>query len=693
MYEKHFGLAKRPFPDRVFGDDIFVGPETAGAVAGLKKALTHPDAVVAVSGPAGVGKTTLVTKTLEALGPLYKAIPIGRMHLNDSDVLEYLLKALGVSNLPNGAIRRFMALRKVLAAIQAQNMRAVVIVEDAVRLGLDTLAELEALTAADAGPSAGANLLLMGNDSLGKHMQDPQLERLIQRLRHRHRVEPMSAPELHGYLKHSLRQSGGDFESIFDKDAVERLASLGGGIPRVVNNLVKAALSAVAREDEKRVSAARIASVASDEFGLELSEPPIDTEEPRLVIEAGIVAEPAVTAVPPVEVEPEAAPQPVAEEPVQRDPVIVFSDEALADDEDHAGERIPELIRDTLPDLENLAPEIMTAEASAETEDEMLPTLEVEPEPLPEIAAESEPDDVPDWERDPTLAQLKPDLDALEQAMAFDAEVADQNEPIEIAVTEVRKPMIEPEEIPEITLDDAIKQGIENNLIDEPGQVSSSGHQAARASSASDDLPDIKIATARTKNADAELERITSELAKAKTIEHVDGMMVETLFGDEINLVASHLIANGYTAEPANDAELCNFDTGSANGSQAAGIPAGTANGSVEVSLEAPRGFGDAGLDLSASQRLKIVRALSADPRLSMNKSGSLISNGAGESLRNHTTPASIEDQINTSMTQTLKALDVHPPLLDREELLILDDDDENQEQKKSGFFNRFRRS
>ena len=43
--------------------------------------------------------------------------------------------------------------------------------------------------------------------------------------------------------------------------------------------------------------------------------------------------------------------------------------------------------------------------------------------------------------------------------------------------------------------------------------------------------------------------------------------------------------------------------------------------------------------------------------------------------------PGSIEDQITTSITQTLKALNVRPPA----------DDDEDDEKK--GFFSRFRKS
>ena len=46
---------------------------------------------------------------------------------------------------------------------------------------------------------------------------------------------------------------------------------------------------------------------------------------------------------------------------------------------------------------------------------------------------------------------------------------------------------------------------------------------------------------------------------------------------------------------------------------------------------------------------------------------------------------------MNTSMTQTLKALNVRPPISS----LDVDDapDDNEEEEKKGGFFSRFRRS
>ena len=89
----------------------------------------------------------------------------------------------------------------------------------------------------------------------------------------------------------------------------------------------------------------------------------------------------------------------------------------------------------------------------------------------------------------------------------------------------------------------------------------------------------------------------------------------------------------------------------------------------------------DGGMDLSASQRLKTVRALNADLHPSLREPGTPAANDAPRAEE----PDSIEDQINTSITQTLEALKVRPPVGG------LNDDEE--EKSKSGFFSRFKRS
>jgi hypothetical protein len=210
-------------------------------------------------------------------------------------------------------------------------------------------------------------------------------------------------------------------------------------------------------------------------------------------------------------------------------------------------------------------------------------------------------------------------------------------------------------------------------------------------------VPEARIPAKDAKKADQEIEKIAAELAKAKTIEDVDDKLAETLFGEEFNLIAAQVVATGSTDASANDGELSLFDTGAATMAQAAGTPVTDGMSfdepAVEVSMDSGRGGSDGGLDLSASQRLKTVRSLSADPQPSVPESGNGHYAAPGVAAKNVATPEPIEDQINTSMTQTLKALNVRPPISNRDIDDALDDDDEVETERKSGFFSRFRRS
>ena len=103
MYETQFGLNKRPFRALAKGSDVFVGPQTAAAMAGLKKALASPDAIVAIGGPVGVGKSTVVHRALGAIADDQAVIPVGRMQLGQDEVLELLLEEMGVALIPGAA--------------------------------------------------------------------------------------------------------------------------------------------------------------------------------------------------------------------------------------------------------------------------------------------------------------------------------------------------------------------------------------------------------------------------------------------------------------------------------------------------------------------------------------------------------------------------------------------------------------
>lgn len=821
MYEKHFGLNKRPFRALAAGTDVFVGPQTAATMAGLKKALAAPDTIVAISGPVGVGKTTLVRRALDAISANNIIISVGRMQLGHDEVLELVLEELG-EQLATGTVQRFTRFRRLLKEHADKGTRVFVVVEDAVRAGADALSELEALTASDAGVSDGANVVLMGGADIDKVLKTPKLARLTQRLRLRQKISPFGVGELTGYLKHCFRLAGQEFDTIFEPGTAEVLHALSDGIPRMANNIVESVLTSAAETKQDRIGVALIKLVATEEYGLELGQEtagiaPQAAEAP--IVEPAAVAK-APAAVPPaIEPAPIVAPPPKAEAPaIAKAPIVTAPElpqrievapvvepqtdqiEPPAPDEiPDTDNSIPELIQDTLPDLAILAPHLanpavlelsekldrLERDGTTDLPNDNVPTLtssadahstpvaKPEPDPQAELAAALEAaqvgmptEEIPEWERDPTLAELRPDLDALEHAMLVAQGLAPAPDTGDEPVAGVAAEKDEP--VPEITLDREIQAKIEEATellkvaerdVAEPSEESESLDSlssdkptaeilaaakiktqkskpaqpsvedqfesadlpmiptakappatakappaAAKAppaaaktpAAAAKAIPAVPVAKETPANIDSpkedspqqenpQLNQIAADLARAKTLDDVDDQMAETLFGEEFSLIAAQVAANAPPELSAdNEIELSLEQTANVQ------VVDVESSDPVETNVEAEKPAPPvAPIDLaSTQQRLETVRALNGAPTLAPFVRENIVMKD--DSLPDPAPvpddhPETIEEQINTSITQTLKALNVRPPTANNDD----DDDDDS----KGGFFSRFRRS
>ena len=682
MYEKQFGLSRRPFQANATGADVFVGPQTAKFMAAMRKGLAASEAVVVVTGQPGIGKSTLVNRAIDAINGDKFVIRISRMQLGHDEVLEFLLDKLDATDIPASTIKKIILFRDLLASRTRAGTRVFIVVEDAVRIGEDALAEFEALTTADSDHPDGANMILMGDDTLLERLEAPALLRLKQRTHMRQQVLPLSAGELQGYLKHCFRLAGGEFDLAFAAGAGKMLSELSQGNPRVANKLVESMLTAATEEKATKVDTALITKIASDEHGLTVDFPAATANGP----------------------EPDPEPEPV-------------------------------LIQDTLPDLEVLAPGLAAQGLviSPESEppppaDGEIPTLfsstrlkaPVAAQPLAEAPAAEKPDQTPDWDRDPTLAELKPDIKALEQAMADlqkpDEESEDDKVMEPMPAVKLKDPTLPG--VPELTLDMAIERKVtaaQEELAKTDAEIAAnaapekSNSNGATKSNGPEPIVGVpplvrtkpvapaesaKPAEVAVKDqiADAELEKIAQGLASAKSIEDVDDKMAETLFGEEFSLAAAQVAALVTAKESANE-DLGPADDGTpevADKSAATPIEPkieeAVGENAVKVSIEpAARG----GMDPSASQRLATVRALNSNkarvvgpPAAVTTKSPA--TNGTVAPPRVVTQPVPIEDQIDISLTQTLKTLSP------RANSSIEDDDDDDT---KAGFFSRFKRS
>jgi len=294
-----------------------------------------------------------------------------------------------------------------------------------------------------------------------------------------------------------------------------------------------------------------------------------------------------------------------------------------------------------------------------------------EPEPEPETQAKTDSElettvtpiaeaanrDAPELQRKAQQAKRRPDIDALEAALnsakkgGYDAQpdtapIADlkAEEPLPTAVPNVDSKAEPAADIPEITLEDSLPQQ---------------------------------------SDAEQKLEQCAVEIGNANSLEDISDFAAETIFGNEaFDEIAAAVTANPPVEEPS-PVLLTDAETSAAANDVVATIPAPDSKPKTEPA--------NTDMDAAAKNRLAMVNALNNGvPTVSMPKSETI---EMGEDRlaaikRARPTgpqPEPIENQFNTSMTQTLKALSAA-----NNSPVKADADDEKS---SGGLFGRFRRS
>ena len=279
MYQEYFGLAKRPCEPVARGEAVFVAERHTRIIAALKTALRAPDAIAVLTGPVGVGKTTVAAHAIGQIATDMVVLSLGRVRLTPDQLPERLLAELGYTARDASRTEQLSNLQEHLAEQSKNGARVCILVEDAQRIGTEALAELEALTAADSGGTMGANILLMGRPDIRGLLDDPELTNLRQRTRAQQELEPLSAEDVEAYLEHRLNVAGGRSHTILAEGVAAMLHKCSGGIPRLVDNLCETALEVAAANKLLKLVPLLVKRVAVSDFGIDLG----DTDNPQPV--------------------------------------------------------------------------------------------------------------------------------------------------------------------------------------------------------------------------------------------------------------------------------------------------------------------------------------------------------------------------------------------------------------------------
>ena len=274
MYCKFFGLDKKPFnmtPDPAF---LFLTAQHREALVGLTYSILERKGFVVLTGDAGTGKTTLLTRVLQHMPETkVQSSVILNPTLTPAEFLELALLDFGIPEVPPSKAQRLVKMQKLLLEGHREGRISTLVIDEAHKLSLDVLEEVRLLGNFEQDDQKLLQILLVGQSELSDLLERSDLRQLKQRIALRFTIEPLSPDEVDQYIRYRWTTAGGAHAVPFAPETVTQIAHYSRGIPRVINALCDNALILAFGEGARVVGEKHIREAAAD-LKLGLPAPP-----------------------------------------------------------------------------------------------------------------------------------------------------------------------------------------------------------------------------------------------------------------------------------------------------------------------------------------------------------------------------------------------------------------------------------
>lgn len=263
MYKRRFHLDKSPFAMTPDPDLLYLTSAHREALSGLAYSLMERKGFVVLTGEAGTGKTTLLSRLLQHAEDTAHFSLVLNPTLNSDEFLESALEDFGITEIPSSKVHRLQKLHHFLIASHLKGKTCVLVVDEAQKLAPDVLEEIRLLTNFETADQKLLQIVLVGQDELRNILNREDLRQLKQRIAFRFELKPLSSGEIDAYLHHRWLTAGGG-ELPFEQDAIRLIERASRGIPRVINSICDNALLLIYASEAPTVTAQDVRQVMAD---------------------------------------------------------------------------------------------------------------------------------------------------------------------------------------------------------------------------------------------------------------------------------------------------------------------------------------------------------------------------------------------------------------------------------------------
>jgi general secretion pathway protein A len=246
-YQEFFNLDDAPFRLTPDPEYFFPSKRHSEALETLVYCVGSGEGFVQITGQPGVGKTLLIRSFLDQLGDDVNTALILHPRLEAEELFKVILEDLGMApdNMQEMSKESLLrSLQDILLESAKQDIRTIVIIDEAQEIPEETLEELRLLSNLETNKAKLLQIILVGQIEFEEKLNQDNLKQLHQRITIRYRIDTLTLDETVNYIHHRLKVAGGGNISRFSPAIVKRIHTLTNGVPRIINTLCERSLMA-----------------------------------------------------------------------------------------------------------------------------------------------------------------------------------------------------------------------------------------------------------------------------------------------------------------------------------------------------------------------------------------------------------------------------------------------------------------
>lgn len=238
MYENYYGLTSKPFqltPDPSF---FFGSKWHKRAMSYLQYGLSQAEGFIVITGGIGTGKTTIANSLLDDMQEDIVAAQIVTPKLSPDELVKMVANKFNVPVKGSTKADILNDLEAFLMGLHNQGKRALLLVDEAQNLPLETIEELRMLSNFQARGKPLLQSFLLGQEELQPILRAPNMEQFRQRIVASCHLAPLTDIESQAYIEYRMQHAGWDGRALFSSGAYDRIFQFTFGIPRKINTLM-----------------------------------------------------------------------------------------------------------------------------------------------------------------------------------------------------------------------------------------------------------------------------------------------------------------------------------------------------------------------------------------------------------------------------------------------------------------------